>query len=240
MNIETLKAYVRNELNEEERKQVELAAANDEEVQAVLEGLKVTMASEPDYESYIDQSRQSVKSRLMTNQPIPLGGASGKKRNNINLWIRVAAVLLLISVTGYFLIKNLSTPRASQLVESYLSDKDPLGIGSRGGDPETPEWVNQFELGNYNTVVTQLSQKPDKSDTELLYLGISFTNLSDYDKALATFPVIGAGSPLKNAAHFFEALTLYKAGNQSGARVLFDRILRERTFGYEKVEALNL
>ena len=244
MDIGLLKKYVKEELSPEEMERVEALMQQDEDVRETVEDLRMAaeMYGRGEFEQAAAEGVQAVREGFNAfldaeEAAEPEPAETPVKTLNTGWW-RYAAAILLVAALGYLIVQNSGGQNNESLIDAYLAEQDPLGLGNRGGI-DSPEWVVLFEEGAYAEVLTSLGKIAELSDTQLIYKAIAQANTEALAAAIETLKSIAEQSPVIEVARYYQAICLWKNGGQAEATALFEAIVANRTYGYEKIEVLS-
>jgi len=248
IEIEKLQKYLRQELSKEETELLEKALSESPDDQQVLEGLRAMMEDEG--LEGMDDMLESAEAQVFEQVTATDTGKTevdekpnfppkeNKSADRQIPWFRMAAALVLLAVSGYLIFGLLNKDGNDALVTEYLSEKDPLGLGSRGGQ-SAPDWAMAFERGNYKQVSELLEASNNLSDSENLFLALAYANTLRLEEAAEILSGFERASPLRAQSRFYLVLCQLKLGALDEAKSLAGEIIDNQSHGYEQLQKLS-
>jgi anti-sigma-K factor RskA len=158
------------------------------------------------------------------------------KRVNLQRWLALAAVFLLLIVAVWFIAQ----PKTS--LYAQYADHAPLSLTVRGAADNWAETAQKtFNAGNYQAALTALNhivtEQPDNT-TAQLYRAICMTELGAASDARAVLAPIATGnSALRGEAVWLTALSHLKENNTAECRRILQNISSDEP-RFEAAQAL--
>ncbi|MCK0145491.1 hypothetical protein MWU78_07545 [Arenibacter sp. F26102] len=207
LDLEFYEAYLDGTLDSKARKDFEARIVNDESFKASFEAYKETS-------TYLSEKFSDLEDLTALEQSLKTFGNQhfNKKAQTsfkTEIWKYAAAILLLISIGGYFLMNN-NQPRYND-----FAAQPNISLVQRGdGDPLAKKAENAFNSKSFYEATDYLSEllrNDSKNQELLLYRGIAQVETGDYGNAYKDLDEVASGTSVYiNEALWYKALGLLK------------------------------
>ncbi|NAS31137.1 tetratricopeptide repeat protein [Flavobacteriaceae bacterium R38] len=144
-------------------------------------------------------------------------------------WRIAATILVIIGLGSYFIINSLS-PNKSDLLNQYFSVYPLEGVirGDSLGSSLTKK-LNVYSNGDYQSAIINLeeliTENPGKEVLKI-YLGNSYLQTNQVNKAIAEFQSIDSISMYYENAQWYLALSFLKTNQEVEAKEILRRLLK--------------
>ena len=207
LDLELYEAYLDDTLDPEERKVFEARLVDDVSFRASFEAYKETSAYlSGKFSATEDLSAFEETLKTMGNEHFAQKAPTNFKTE---IWKYAAAIVLLITIGGYFLINN-NQPQYND----FATQPNISLVQRNSGDPLAKKAENAFNNKSFEEATDYLSEllKNDPNKQELLlYRGISQIETGAYGNAHKDLDEVASGTSVyKNEALWYKALGLLK------------------------------
>lgn len=143
-------------------------------------------------------------------------------------WYAAASVILLASISGYFLWGGQNTHSNDRLFAQYYSPDNLINI-TRSSDANIVEAIIKFQEKDYTAsarLFTQILQNDSSNIAGWFYFGISSIETSNFSEAEAAFNRIinNEGNLYAEHSEWYLALTYLKSNQIEKARLQLEKI----------------
>ena len=223
IDIELVKNYVNGTLSQEHREQIEAQLAEDPTYAHEFNQLKeivesITLFHHGELKKKLQSEDRSTKDKSHS-------GFSSRR------WLAMAASLVLIAVSGYFLF--FSDPSPQEVYEDFYQPYyNVLSTGERGPDQAELDAVGLYEQGRYQEALEvfeqQIVEEPDNSAL-IFYQGLNYLALEQSDQAIGNLQAVidQSGGVLTQPAQWYLGLAYLQKGDLENARSVFETLLAE-------------
>lgn len=249
-----IEAYLGGNLSETERLQFEMELEQDPELYGAFEISKAinfhlsetdTQEVTPKDQAYIYELKNFLHSSEAQDIKQKLKAGEAHFRSNQNpatkfkfVWSIAASLVLFMGIAGYLFFNT--NPSNLSIYEEYYSENDLPSLVSRG-DTSTSlsQGLTAFDRDDYRKAAVEfdryLTNTLDPDPRVYLYLGASYSELNNTQKALEAFDALIASNSLDaSKGLWFKALTLVKADQIPQAReVLVEITTSTSNYNYE-------
>jgi tetratricopeptide (TPR) repeat protein len=241
-NFDYIESYFEGRCEEEERRQFEDRCSRGE-------------AFAQDVALYV-QTRQVLREELLTRKKAEWSAfakkpASGERpispripyRPLRNLYLASAAAAVLLIVFGLYLLFRPAGP--SQLAAGYIhTHYDRLSQTMDGSTDSLQQGITAYNNHQYPQALdlfTGIIRVHPRQSDALLYSGVVYLRLKNYDQALTQFDTLAAIRELySNPGLFLKAVTLLQrdaTGDRVAARELLQEVVRRQLEGSAEAAA---
>lgn len=124
-----------------------------------------------------------------------------KKGNAVNYVLKMAAMLILLIVVGYFI--KISSSKNSVLETYMIEDAGfKVWMSTNSSNVDLLNGMNYYRNKNYDEALSYFSKLP-KSDTAIYYSGISLIKLNELNEAEVFFKNVSDESVYKNKSIYY-------------------------------------
>lgn len=162
--------------------------------------------NENDIDAYIDELLKK-QLKLIDDQ----------ERSGSRIWLRLAAAVLIIAVSGFVLWRVLAN---GNVLERELRHRYPLASLQRG--PITNTGFQAYVSGNYREAIKAFENNSTDA-TVVFYNGLSHLYTGEYDAAITLLGSLQE-SRYREQALWFQALALMKSGRKEEAKKNLEQI----------------
>ncbi len=255
---ETIEAYLDNTLSEAERLSFEKRMQDDpnlaieirinREMRAQFSKASNATISNPEYDS---ETLASLEKHLKSEEISQLSKkikegkrlydktSTSKKPILRYLYYAAAAVALIFLVNRFFITP---TNTSEELYVAYSDWKNLPSLTSKGADQNNlAKGETLFAEKKYKEAITIFSKNEYINNPHvLMYLGVSYLESNNFEKAQITFHRLLNGKTLEsNKAYWYITLTYLKQGNNEKA-IEYLQLLRTNKNNYQYKEAGEL
>ncbi|TJZ63384.1 hypothetical protein FAZ15_03635 [Sphingobacterium olei] len=236
--------YLRDKLDEEQRREVERLADTNEHFRTELDFHKQTKLA------FANQQHERLKKRLQSlsdEAPKPLNPNQPTNRFGKSFWFVAATVLLISSIGLYVWSLKQSEASPMDLYIVYFEPYPNVALPVTRDETQLNEhslaysYYEQAEYAKAYELFENLLQNSSIDDPEIFfYKGISAMQLNLNDEAIALFNKYKgeATAKLERQAKWYEALTRLKQGDKVQTRKLLQYLADDP--GYKQTEAIRL
>lgn len=251
-DLEHIGAYLRGELNEEQRQLLEDRLEQDADFEslfrlekaqfeALSDGLWSTdVTANEELEQYKVAARSQAVRNLNAQLESRRSGNSDSKviplyKRPLFKW--VAAVVLIALVMASLLLGGKRSPET--LYAQYIDLDDVPSLTSRSNeDSLLTNFETVFKAGNYRQFITEvetISNREDENASLLIYKGLSYLELNNAEAALNSFDDL-IESDLLDAprGYWFKALAFLKTGQSEKAREVLQLLVEADSYKAEE------
>ena len=169
--------------------------------------------------------------------------SAGSKGSSRLLWIAGAAAAVIL----LFVVLWPGQPSTEDVYAEYSNWNSLPSFTTKGVNGDKQAWIHleeAFEAGDYSEATGLangiLNQENTDSASALLYLGASYLELNEYDKALEAFGTLTQTSSLDHhQGYWYQAMTYLKKGDKESAMSILKLIEANPTY-YKHQEAVEI
>lgn len=216
--FETIEAYVRGTLSEEDRKAFETKLSSDPELQKEVEIMRDDILA-VELGAFTSSIKDISKEYDQKNPSI------SRKSNGLNIkfWAIAAGLALLLSL-GFWIFNNAPSPD-NLYTEHFTTDPGlPVSMGSTS-TYEFSDAMVDYKAGKYEKAIskwTELSVSDQRNDTLKYYIASSFLNSEKFSEAIPLLEEVSSMpvSKFQSKAQWYLMLAYLKTGQMEKFKAL--------------------
>jgi predicted negative regulator of RcsB-dependent stress response len=247
---EIIDRYLNGELSEEELKDFNKLLESDLQLRRELsleKDLNKIILETDIYE--FGNKVKATREAMLLQKPNPNGFDKTVRLRSKKWYLLAASIIVLVGLLGYLYFLQNQQISSEKLFLQYYS-KYHSDIAARSGDEISNDpfilGLNEYEDDNYNDAIRYLNQEINEDSlnfTAQLYLGISYMEKNNLDKAIDVFKSIinESGNMFIGQAKWYLALTYLKTDDvdyREETKNLLSSIIQNK--GDRAKEALEL
>lgn len=234
-NEARLDRYLNGQMTETEQSAFEAAFQADPKLEAELRAFLLAKGSI--WQAGMDKEKAKLDAIFDEANHDVEPGSAGSSRFRPQMWLSIAAAILLLMVAGYLLLNQ--SPEPQELFATYYeSPTAPEQMGAPGIDSLLQLAHLQFNQKSYQEAIalyTQVTQLNGRAES-WQYLAYAHLNLGNIQEAIDAF--LNDTQP-NDMSEWYLALTYLQAGNSQKAREVLQKIADDAGHDYgEKAEEL--
>ncbi|GAA4276004.1 tetratricopeptide repeat protein [Aquimarina mytili] len=221
--FEKIERYLTNQLSPEELIDFEREVANTPELQKEIETHKAL------HDILNDQEAIEVKEKLIKVSKEVKKEESSFARSIFSSPLRIAATIVVLLGVGTLVWNTLDT--TDELRDLYVAHYTPFPAedNTRGEiNTALQNIMDDYNKGAYDSVVTALEKNTNLVDQKELevYLGVSYLNTNQEQKAVLQFENISANSRYYEASRWYLSLAYLKLKNTKKTTQILEEIIQ--------------
>jgi tetratricopeptide (TPR) repeat protein len=236
-NSEKIEKYLENELNETERSDFETEMRSEKKLSAEVNLHKKVEAFLSDRDSILlNEKLNAIYDKEFGNKKSPLRIISSN-------WAKIAAVLAIGLLIGGIIFWKTHSLSNAEIYAQYAQLYD-IGINVRGDSVSKLQTAyEKYDQRKFSEAIRLFES--DASGNALNYgsrlcLGISYTELNQFEKAEQYFKSIIGNEPIyEQQAYWYLALMKLKAGQKAEAKQIFQKISKNQNH-YQHQKAIEI
>jgi len=250
-DIQRMERFLEGKMGVEERKEFERKLNLDQSLNTMMtdmnllvEGIKMS-AAQTSKEEKSDRLKFFAEINDIESHAFDISAPAARvvpMYRKPMVWSAAASVLLLVSLTFYFVREQ--TPLNEQLYVAYFEPFDSPGSGSTRGTTNVvtlkTEAYEYYDNGNYKLAAQLFEQIVKEKDDPIaqLCLGNAYLKLNDFASAEKIFTdMVAKHAELFTQAKWYLALTYLKENKMERAKAILWEISKSSTYG-EKAQKL--
>ncbi len=189
---------------------------------------------------FVTTSFQNESRQIINNEPVK----SQKNKTGIIRYtsIAAAAILAFVFLVRYFIPSGKPDSIFSRYYEPYYAASLVTRSSVSGGDENLEAALESYKSGNYQLAAVEFSDAlldEPESDLPGFYLGVTFIELENYDRAVRLLePIAGRPGEFNKDAKWYLGLVWLKSGDPEKAIRSFEDLAGDPGFYKERSEKI--
>ncbi len=232
LDIEQVRNYLNGTLPDDQRKEIDRKLQSDPQYAREFEDQKVII------ESINHFYRGELKKKLQTRDREI--GVRRVKTVSMRRWWAMAAAVMLLAVSGYFLFFYSADP--GELFDQYYKPYYNVLDGSvRNGETISSPGLVLYDEGKYQAAAIALGEELEQNPGDAgltFYQGLCYLETNEYSAAIDNLRAVSQMEThvLQQPAQWYLGLTYLKANQPNAAATVFQSI-RDSTSSYREQAA---
>ncbi len=239
--------YLDNELNDEEKLQVERLLNSDDKAKNIYHNLLIAKDAVRNVglrakvkalnDEFFNHTKQATTERNERAKII-----SGSFRRNLRIALRVAAVFIIV-LASFAVYKYMSTTSEKLYANNFIEYKLPV---NRGDSEQAGQIDALYNAGDYRGLISAIASKVPKTANDLFLLGIAYLKKDQPVNAIEAFQQLQSlnkrtgQSFFKYETDYYLLLAYIKAKEIDKAKKQLNLIVADRSHPYhEKAKEIS-
>jgi tetratricopeptide (TPR) repeat protein len=238
--IKYIEAWFEESLSADDRREFEEKMKNDEAFRNRVADFEAALKCV----EYMGRSELKTKLKEIHSEVV------GTKQNmNGRLWLRIAAIFvgLMVIASPFIYRQYIAAPNFDNLFsENFSAYPDILSQRSSSSNPNImlQEAMSYYKNSDFENAVVLFQHLINNATTENdalnFYLGVSMLGNDDLPEAQTVLSKISANpeNEFHDQAKWYLGLVYFKAGNDKGAKEVFNEIALTKSYNHKKAQRL--
>lgn len=228
--FDKIEAYLGKSLSKEEQKAFEDEMAKNVALQLEVEKHKSLHNVLIDKDTLAFKEKLTVISKKIKEENTPISFFT-------TTWKIAATIVVILGIGSLFWYSSSSQNQTKDLYAKYY-EPFPAEDITRGENTYDLGVIKNYSAKAYNKVIIELENKSDLKDNYRVYLGNSYMNTGQEQKAIIQFSKIEKNSSYYENSRWYLSLTYLKLGQPKKTMVLLEEIINYN--GIYKNDAIRL